>query len=82
MKPTHSTVPRPSRKVREAPGGKDSINISEENYEETDALSIAPPRNGGSGVDVELERMERMRLHVEPVVDGGARIEDEGNNGS
>jgi hypothetical protein len=70
-------VPRPSRKVRDPPGGKDSINISAEDYEETDALSIAPPRNGGRGVDVELERMEKMRLHVEPVVDGGAKIEDE-----
>ena len=82
VKSTHSTVPRPSRRVREAPGGKDSINISEEGYEETDALSIAPPRNGGSGVDVELERMERMRLHVEPVVDGGAKIEEEPRSGS
>jgi hypothetical protein len=45
-------------------------------------LSFAPPRNGGSGVDVELERMERMRLHIEPVVDGGARIEEEAKNGS
>jgi hypothetical protein len=82
VKPTHSTVPRPSRRVREAPGGKDSINISEEGYEETDALSIAPPRNGGSGVDVELERMEKMRLHVEPVFDGGATIEDEPKDSS
>jgi hypothetical protein len=45
-------------------------------------LSIAPPRNGGSGVDVELERMEKMRLHVEPVVDGGATIEDDPKDSS
>ena len=38
---------------------------------------MAPPRDGGSGVDVEIERLEKMKLHVEPEVDGGAKIEDE-----
>jgi hypothetical protein len=76
LNPAQSTVPRPSRKVRDPPGGKTSFNITGEEYEETDALSIAPPRNGGRGVDVEIDRMEKMRLHVEPEVDGGAKIED------
>lgn len=76
LNPAQSTVPRPSRKVRDPPGGKTSFNITGEDYEETDALSIAPPRNGGRGVDVEIDRMEKMRLHVEPEVDGGAKIED------
>lgn len=75
--PSKSTVPRPSRKVVDPPGGKTSLRLFGEEYEETDALSLAPPRNGGSGVDVEVERMERMRVHVEPETDGGAAIEDD-----
>lgn len=74
--PSKSTVPRPSRKVRDPPGGKQSLRIFGEEYEETDALSMAPPRDGGDGVDVEVERLERMKVHVEPEVDGGAKIED------
>lgn len=70
-------MPRPTRKVVDPPGGKSSGIIVPEEYEEQDALSFAPPRNGGDGVDVEVERMERMRLHVEPRADGGATIEDE-----
>lgn len=76
MDPSRSTVPRPSRKVRDPPGGKTNIDITGEEYEETDALSMAPPRDGGSGVDVEVERLERMRLHVEPKAQGGAKIEE------
>ena len=75
--PSKSTVPRPTRKVVDPPGGKQSIKVFGEEYEETDALSLAPPRDGGDGVDVEIERLERMRLHVEPEVDGGAHIEQE-----
>ncbi|EIW70061.1 hypothetical protein TREMEDRAFT_29748 [Tremella mesenterica DSM 1558] len=71
-----ATVPRPSRKVVDPPGGKQSIRIYGEEYEETDALSLAPPREG-NGVDVEIERLERVKLHVEPEIDGGAKIEDE-----
>lgn len=37
---------------------------------------MAPPRDGGDGVDVEVERMERLKVHVEPEVDGGAKIEE------
>jgi len=58
------------------PGGKQSLHLFGEEYEETDALSLAPPRDGGNGVDVEVERMERMRVHVEPEFDGGAKVED------
>lgn len=76
-RPSQSTVPRPTRKVVDPPGGKQSIRIYGEEYEEADALSLAPPRDGGDGVDVEVERLERMRVHVEPEVDGGARIEEE-----
>ncbi|KAK8869585.1 hypothetical protein IAR55_000152 [Kwoniella newhampshirensis] len=71
-----STVPRPSRKVRDPPGGKDNIRLYGEEYEEEDALSLAPPRDGGSGVEVEVERLERLKVHVEPEVDGGAKIID------
>lgn len=76
MDPSKSTVPRPSRKVRDPPGGKQSISIFGEEYEETDALSMAPPRDGGSGIDVEIERLEKLRMHVEPTVAGGAKIEE------
>ena len=38
---------------------------------------MAPPRDGGDGVDVEIERLERMKVHVESEVEGGAKIEDE-----
>ncbi|WVR05360.1 hypothetical protein IAU60_002374 [Kwoniella sp. DSM 27419] len=74
---SQTTVPRPSRKVIDPPGGKQSIRLFGEEYEEEDALSLAPPRDGGNGVDVEVERMERLRVHAEPVIDGGARIEEE-----
>ncbi|KAK4687757.1 hypothetical protein P7C73_g2365, partial [Tremellales sp. Uapishka_1] len=74
---SRSTVPRPSRKVREAPGGQQNLRIFGEEYEETDALSLAPPRDGGDGVDVELEHMEKIRLHVEPEKEGAAHIEEE-----
>lgn len=82
---SHSTVPRntssggvkPTRKVVDPPGGKQSLKIYGEEYEEEDALSLAPPRDGGPGVDVEVERLERMRLHVEPELDGGAKIEEQ-----
>jgi hypothetical protein len=47
-----------------------------EEYEEADALSLAPPRDGGEGVDVEVERMEKMRVHVDPVEEAGERIEE------
>ncbi len=77
MHPSKSTVPRQSRKVVDPPGGKSSVRLTGEEYEETDALSLAPPRDGGNGVDVEMERMERMRLHVEPEAKGGATIEDD-----
>lgn len=58
------------------PGGKQSLKIYGEEYEEADALSLAPPPNGGSGVDVEVDRMQHLKVHVEPEVDGGATIED------
>ncbi|WVQ69844.1 uncharacterized protein L199_008065 [Kwoniella botswanensis] len=74
-----TTVPRPSRKVRDPPGGKQSIQLFGEEYEEEDALSLAPPRDGGDGVDVEVERLEKLRVHAEPVRDGGAHIEEEEN---
>lgn len=62
--------------MREPPGGKQNLRIFPEELEEEDALSLAPPRDGGSGIDVEVERMERMRLHVEQEEDLGAKIED------
>ncbi|RSH93896.1 hypothetical protein EHS25_006548 [Saitozyma podzolica] len=71
-----STVPRPSRKVIDPPGGKQSMRIFGEEFEETDALSMAPPRDGGEGVDIEVERMERMKVHVDPVEEAGKRIEE------
>ncbi|ORY29954.1 hypothetical protein BCR39DRAFT_558780 [Naematelia encephala] len=74
--PSKSTVPRFSRKVVDAPGGKQNIRLFGEEYEETDALSLAPPRDGGDGVDVEIERLERLKVHVEPAVEGGAKIEE------
>ncbi|ORX33796.1 hypothetical protein BD324DRAFT_638618 [Kockovaella imperatae] len=75
--PSKSTVPRTTRKVTEPPGGRGSFRLAPQEYEETDALSLAPPRDGGDGVDVELDHMEHLRLHVEPEHDGGAKIEDE-----
>jgi len=75
--PNKSTVPRPTRKVVDPPGGKQNLRIFGEEYEETDALSLAPPRGGGDGIDVEVERMERMRLHVEPQREDEAHIEEE-----
>ena len=59
------------------PGGKQSINIVGGEYEEVDALSLAPPRDGGDGVDVDLERLEKVHLHVEPEAEGTAKIEEE-----
>ena len=65
---------RPSRKVVDPPGGKQSLRLFGEEYEEADALSLAPTPDGGA--DVEIDRMEHLKLHVEPEVDGGATIED------
>lgn len=76
MDSSKSTVPRPSRKVIDPPGGRQNLRIFGEEYEEADALSMAPAR-GGNGVDVELEHFEKMKVHVEPEVDLGAKIEDE-----
>jgi len=73
---TKSTVPRPSRKVVDPPGGKQSVRLFGEEYEEIDALSLAPPRGGGDGVDVEVERMERLKVHVEPEIEGTAKVEE------
>lgn len=67
---------RPSRKVVDPPGGKQSYKLYGEEYEEADALSLAPPKDGGPGVDVDIDRMEHLKVHVEPEADGGARIED------
>ncbi|WRT67355.1 uncharacterized protein IL334_004326 [Kwoniella shivajii] len=75
-----TTVPRPTRKVVDPPGGKQSIRLFGEEYEEEDALSLAPPRDGGDGVDVEIERLERLKVHAEPVRDGGAHIEEDVNS--
>lgn len=60
---------RPTRKVREAPGGKQTLNIfggddDQDRYEHQDALSLAPSKTG-DGVDVELTHEERMRIHLE-----------------
>lgn len=81
--PSKSTVPRggatgdkPSRKVVDPPGGKQSLRIYGEEYEEEDALSLAPARDG-NGVDVAIEHLERIKMHVEPEFDGGAKVEDE-----
>jgi hypothetical protein len=79
MHHTKSTVPRPSRKVVDPPGGKATFRLYGQDYEESDALSLAPPRDGGSGVDVTVERMEKMRVHVEAERDGGAKVEDLGD---
>ncbi len=52
------------------------MKVFGEEYEETDALSLAPHRDGTDGVDVEVQRLEKLRMHVEPEVDGGAHIEE------
>lgn len=65
---------RPSRKVIDPPGGKTSLNITGDEYAEADALSLAPARDGG--VDVDIDRMQHLKLHVDEEVDGGAHIED------
>lgn len=70
-------MPRTTRKVVDPPGGKQSFRLYPEEYEEEDALSLAPPRDGGSGIDVEVERLERMKVHVEPEVEGDAKIEEQ-----
>ncbi|KAL1411040.1 hypothetical protein Q8F55_001987 [Vanrija albida] len=75
-KASGSNGPRTTRKVIDPPGGKQSLKIYGEEYEEADALSLAPPPDGGSGVDVEVDRMQHLKVHVEPEVDGGATIED------
>ncbi|OXG21648.1 hypothetical protein C366_01330 [Cryptococcus neoformans Tu401-1] len=66
--PSKSTVPRNAK--------EDNFRLFGEEYEEQDALSLAPPRDGGEGVDVEIERLERMKVHVEQEQEGGAKIED------
>lgn len=66
--PSKSTVPRKAK--------EDNLRLFGEEYEEQDALSLAPPRDGGDGVDVEIERLERMKVHVEQEQEGGAKIED------
>ncbi|BEJ12425.1 hypothetical protein CspHIS471_0208850 [Cutaneotrichosporon sp. HIS471] len=67
---------RPSGKVVDTPGGKQSFKINPEAYVETDAVSLAPAQDGGPGVDVDVNRMEHLKVHVEPEADGGATIED------
>ncbi|WVQ78468.1 hypothetical protein IAT38_000554 [Cryptococcus sp. DSM 104549] len=67
-----ATVPR--RAPAAAGGG--NLRLFGEEYEEQDALSLAPPRDGGDGVDVEVERLERLRVHVEAEKEGGAKIEE------
>ncbi|TYJ51653.1 hypothetical protein B9479_007758 [Cryptococcus floricola] len=72
--PTHaSNVPSSKATV---PRGKTGVNIFPEEYEEEDALSLAPPRDGGDGVDLEVERLEKLRIHVEKQKEGGATIEE------
>ncbi|ODN83354.1 hypothetical protein, variant [Cryptococcus amylolentus CBS 6039] len=72
--PTHaSNVPSSKATV---PRGKTGVNIFPEEYEEEDALSLAPPRDGGDGVDLEVERLEKLRVHVEKQKEGGATIEE------
>ena len=79
--PSRSTVPRKGGKHHQplVPSGGEGkgYTVEPQEYEETDALSLAPPRDGGDGVDVEIERMEKLRVHVEPEAPGGATIEDE-----
>lgn len=60
--------------MRDPPGGKQSLNIVGDEYAEADALSLAPGRDGG--VDVDIDRMQHLKLHVDEQVDGGAHIED------
>ncbi|KLT46252.1 hypothetical protein CC85DRAFT_281903 [Cutaneotrichosporon oleaginosum] len=73
---SQAATTRPSRKVVDPPGGKQSFKLYGEEYEEADALSLAPPKDGGPGVDIDIDRMEHLKLHVEPEADGGAHIED------
>jgi hypothetical protein len=49
---------RPSRKVREPPGGKSTINFAWGEHEEEDALSMAPPKPDGGKEEV-LKHTER-----------------------
>ncbi|EJT50840.1 hypothetical protein A1Q1_07990 [Trichosporon asahii var. asahii CBS 2479] len=65
---------RPSRKVIDPPGGKTSFSVTGDEYAEADALSLAPAKDGG--VDVDIDRMQHLKLHVDEEVDGGAHIED------
>lgn len=67
---------RPSRKVVDPPGGKQNFKLYGEEFAEADALSFAPPKDGGPGVDVDIDRMEHLKLHVESEEDLGAHIED------
>ncbi|WVQ71849.1 hypothetical protein IAR50_001391 [Cryptococcus sp. DSM 104548] len=71
--PTHTNIPSSKATV---PRGKTGLNIFPEEYEEEDALSLAPPRDGGDGVDVEVDRLEKLRIHVEKEKEGGASIEE------
>lgn len=66
---------RPSRKVVDPPGGKQSLNVYGNEYQEEDALSLAPCPSG-DGFDVDVDRMQHMKLHVDSEVDGGATITD------
>ncbi|KAE8541000.1 hypothetical protein D1P53_002353 [Cryptococcus gattii VGV] len=72
---TESSIP-PSKSTVPRNGKENNVRLFGEEYEEQDALSLAPPRDGGDGVDVEVERSERMKMHVEPEQEGGAKIED------
>ncbi|KAH8083004.1 hypothetical protein HD553DRAFT_313082 [Filobasidium floriforme] len=49
---------RPSRKVREPPGGKSTINFAWGEHEEEDALSMAPPKLDGGKEEI-LKHTER-----------------------
>ena len=58
---------RPSRKVTQPPGGKSTINIVSGEYEEEDALSLAPPKPSKAGEKGEEQEGTPVLTHTERV---------------
>ncbi|GMK55073.1 hypothetical protein CspeluHIS016_0201290 [Cutaneotrichosporon spelunceum] len=64
----------PSQPRFDPPGGKSSLAVNPEEFGEADSVTVTPAEDGGPGFDVHVDRMEHLKVHVEPELDGGATI--------
>ncbi|WVO14043.1 hypothetical protein L204_101668 [Cryptococcus depauperatus] len=75
--PTHESSVPPSKST--VPRGEKDTNArlfgQAKEYEEQDALSFAPPRDG-DGVDIDVEKLERLKVHIIHEKESGATIKD------